>query len=116
MKYVWHFSKDAIVVVPIAGDLKDVIYRVSYRLSAVDGIYQSHHKGIAVFSSPIIDSFLPYQQITKEILCDWLSKQIEGVEQIKADLASKIEDLKSEPLTETRDLPWLQAVGAYTED
>jgi hypothetical protein len=104
--YAWDFPPDAIQVVPHLEGLVDVVYRVRYRLAAIDGIYQAYHKGEVVLLPPSSESFLTYKEITKEVLAQWAEEAIEDIAEIKDDLNQELVRLKSEPLTAEKELPW----------
>ena len=106
MIYVWDFPADAIQVIPSVDELTDIVYKVRYRLAAVDEIYQAYHKGEVSLLAPSPELFLPYKEITKELLAQWVEEAIEGFDLIKANLAQEVEALKLHPFAVEKELPW----------
>ena len=106
MIYAWDFPANAIQAIPHLDGLADVIYKVRYRLAAIDEIYQAYHKGEVILLSPSPEFFLPYEQVTKELLSQWVEEAIDDIAKIKIVLDQELVRLKSEPLTTEKGLPW----------
>jgi hypothetical protein len=105
LNYAWRFEKDALSVIPAQEERENVVYRVKYRLAAIDGIHQAFHRSECTLSAPG-SKFIEYEDITPEVLGKWIEDSSPEIENIKTELATEVEKLKSEPFTITPGLPW----------
>lgn len=106
--YVWTFP--AIDVYPNQNSYTDVVYNVHWRLLAVD---QSTSHSAEVYGTqgvpsynPDSGSFVPYDQLTKEQVTDWVvSAMGERYGTYTASLDARIEDLINPPSLQLAP-PW----------
>ncbi len=102
MEYNWIIS--AMDVKISEGELKDVVYNVHWRRSAVEGEYIAEVYGTCAVGNPTPEQFVSYEDLTKEEVEAWLEESLD-VEVIDAGLAANIE-LQKNPIDATLPPPF----------
>lgn len=105
MKYTWEIS--ALECKVKDGDLDNVIYTIHYRYKASNEAEEevtADTYGSLVLSTPDSVSFVPYADVTKEIVIGWLESSLE-VDEIKVKLDKQI-DLQVNPISVTHINPF----------
>jgi hypothetical protein len=94
--------------VPKDGDLTDFVVNVHWTRSAIDTInekkYGASVYGIQSFSKDEVTNFIPYEDLTYEIVCEWLDSSLD-VEDLDANLDAQIENQINPPIV-TLPLPF----------
>lgn len=102
MEYNWIIS--AMDVKLSEGEMKDVVYNIHWRRSAIDGEYSAEVYGTCPVGNPTPEQFVSYEDLTKEEVESWLEANLD-VEAIDAGLASQIE-LAKNPIDATLPPPF----------
>lgn len=106
ISYKWVIS--SMEEYPTSEGLSDVVFNVHYRRQAseVDGdkTYFAETYSVLSVSQPDPSTFVPYDQLTKEMVEGWLDAGLD-VAAIDASLAIQIEDQKN-PKVVSLPLPW----------
>jgi len=106
MEYTWEIS--ALECKVKEGDLNDVIYTIHWRYRATDLVEEKEITtdtyGSTVLSTPEAVSFIPYEDVTKEIVIGWLDSTVD-VTEIQARLAEQI-NLQINPISVTHINPF----------
>lgn len=108
VNYTWEFN--SLVVKLVEASLTDVVYCVHWRLIGTDGEYSTNIYGSCSVAPPTPDSFIPYDQLTKEQVQGWVETTL-GADQIAAfkdSMATQIE-LQKNPVEATLAPPWQNA-------
>lgn len=83
------------------GDLKDFVVNVNWTRNAKETInekeYQANDYGSILFSKDNVTNFIPYEDLTYEIVCGWLDASID-VEALDLSLDAQIENQINPPL------------------
>lgn len=82
---------------PKDGDLTDFVVTVHMDRLATDGTYNARWYGTQSFTSDNVKDFIPYEQLTYDIVCGWLNESI-NVSSIDAGLAQNIENQINPPI------------------
>jgi hypothetical protein len=94
-----------------AEGLTDVICVIHWRYQAEqvenDKTYFAEVYGTLSVPSPNPADFVPYDQVTYEMVCGWLEAGL-NTEAMNENLATQIENLKNPPIV-TLPLPWAPA-------
>ena len=95
---------------PTSEGLSDVVFAIHWRRQAteVDGdkSYFADIYSVLSVSAPDPSSFVPYDQLTEEMVENWLNSGLQ-VDVIDASLAAQIEEQKN-PKVISLPLPWAQ--------
>ena len=98
MKY-WYINQ--MVCVPQDGDLTDFVVNVNWTRFAKETIneveYQAIVYGSQSFSKDDVTNFIPYEDLTYEIVCLWLDASID-VEALDLNLDAQIENQVNPPV------------------
>lgn len=90
-------------------NLKDVVFLISFERNGqrdVDGNrYYANYVGNIQCPVPSGDSFIPYNELTEEIVLDWIN-QIADIASIDADIDKKIDE-QITPSVVNLPFPWL---------
>jgi len=80
------------------GDLQNVIHTVHWRLQKTDGEFTSDVYGSKSLPAPSPESFIPSDEVTKDLLISWLeaSFEAEELESLNTNLDNQLE-LKKNP-------------------
>ena len=102
--YSWEIKKMEVVL--NQDGLSNVVSNVDWRLIAKtkDGDYLAEHYGKQYVSNPDADTFVDYEQLTKDKVVGWLGN-ILNVEQLKENLAHQI-DLQINPINAVLNPPF----------
>ena len=81
------------------------VYNAHYTISADDGTYRSSAYGSVGFERP--ESLIPFDDLTKEVVIDWVKEAIGGEEkvtEIEAALQAQLDEKRSP--TKAAGVPW----------
>lgn len=90
---------DTAVTVSTA-ETANVMRKVSYRICATNGTRYAYHSGVAVFEAPSTDSFIPYEELTRKQVTEWISSTVSD------DVYAALEAELAQPIEESTTLPW----------
>ncbi len=94
---------------PTEGELTDVAFVVHWRKQATevvdDKTYTADMYGACQVGAPDPESFVPFEQLTEEVVVPWLENTLD-VEAIDSALVAKIEEQKNPPVV-TKKAPWI---------
>jgi hypothetical protein len=92
----------------IAGEQNYVVI-ASYDVTGVDGTYTASLSNTAQFSTMSVSPFIPYDQLTNEIVVGWIQQDlgVNGVDSIEACIQGQIDSQINPPQTpQNTPLPW----------
>ena len=84
----------------IAGEQNYVVI-ANYEVVGVDGQYTSSIKDSARFSTANVDSFIPYEDLTNDIVIGWIQSLlgVDGVANYEASIQGQIDSQINPPVT-----------------
>jgi hypothetical protein len=86
---------------PTDGDLKDFVINVHWNRNAKETInekeYQASVYGSQSFSKDDVTNFIPYEDLTYDIVCGWLDASLD-VEALDLNLDQQIENQVNPPI------------------
>jgi hypothetical protein len=88
---------------------QDYVVIARYEVIGVDGQYTASTTRVITFSTESVGSFVPYDQLTNEIVVGWIKGELEpsGVENIEASVQGQIDSQINPPTTpQSTPLPW----------
>ena len=88
---------------------QDYVVIAAYDVTGVDGTFSSSLSNTAQFSTESVSSFIPYAELTEEIVLGWIKADLgeNGVHSIEACIAGQIESQKKPPVVPVvTPLPW----------
>ena len=88
---------------------QDYVVIAAYDVTGVDGEFTSSLSNTAQFSTASVSSFVPYADLTEEIVLGWIQSELgeNGVLSITACIEGQIESQKNPPTSpEITPLPW----------
>jgi hypothetical protein len=88
---------------------QDYVVIAAYDVTGVDGEFTSSLSNTAQFSTSNVTSFVPYADLTEEIVLGWIQSELgeNGVLSITACIEGQIESQKNPPVSpEITPLPW----------
>ena len=91
------------------GDQQDYVVSVDYLVTAVEDNYSSELMNIARFSTDSVTPFIPYNELTNDIVIGWVKQELgeNSIMAIEASLAGIIEGEKNPPVVpQNTPLPW----------
>jgi hypothetical protein len=91
------------------GDEQNYVVTVDYVVTAVEDQYTAELGNIARFSTSSVTPFIPYEELTNDIVIGWAKNELgeNGIISIEASLAGQIEGQKNPPIIpENTPLPW----------
>ena len=98
MKYWFINQMDSL---PTDGDLKDFVINVHWNRNAKETIndkeYQASVYGAQSFSKDDVANFIPYEDLTYDIVCSWLDNSMD-VEALDLNLDAQIENQVNPPI------------------
>ena len=98
MKYWYINQMDSL---PVDGDLKDFVINVHWNRNAketINGVeYFASVYGAQSFSKDDVTNFIPYEDLTYDIVCGWLDASID-VEALDLNLDAQIENQVNPPI------------------
>ena len=89
--------------------LQDYVVTAMFEVEGVDGEFSSTISGSQMFTVKEGSEFIPYANLTKEIVVDWIKEELgeNGVISITACIDGQIESQKNPPVSPTNTpLPW----------
>jgi hypothetical protein len=96
--------------VPKEGDLTDFVVNIYWNRNANKVINEKEYFAsvydILTFSKDEVTNFIPYKDLTYDIVCEWLDSSLD-VESLDANLDIKIENQVNPPIV-TLPLPWVK--------
>jgi hypothetical protein len=94
---------------PSSEGLSDVVFNIHYRRQATEvddkGTWFAETYSVLSVSAPDPSSFVPYDQLTEEMVEGWLNSGLD-VDSIDASLTAQIEEQKN-PKVVSLPLPWM---------
>jgi hypothetical protein len=91
------------------GEQQDYVVIAAYDVTGVDGEFTSSLSNTAQFSTSSVGSFVPYSELTEEIVLGWIKAELgeNGVHSIESCIAGQIESEKNPPVVPVvTPLPW----------
>lgn len=88
---------------------EDYVVIANYETTGVDGDYSSSLSNTAQFSTEDVTEFIPYADLTEEIVIGWIKESLgeNGIISIEACINGQIESQKNPPSVPTNTtLPW----------
>lgn len=88
---------------------QDYVVIAAYDVTGVDGEFSSSLSNTAQFSTESVSSFVPYADLTEEIVLGWIKADLgeNGINSIEASIAGQIESQKNPPVVPVNSpLPW----------
>ena len=96
--------------IPKDGDLTDFVVNVHWNRNATKVVnkkdYFASVYGSQLFSKDEVTNFIPYEDLTYEIVCEWLDSSLD-VEALDTNLDAQIENQVNPPIV-TLPLPWIK--------
>jgi hypothetical protein len=108
--YTWNVT--ALYTQTEAGEQNYVVI-ANYTVIGVDGDYKSELSNISRFSTASISPFIPYQDLTEDIVIDWIQQDlgVDGVNNLEACIQGQIDSQINPPVTpQNTPLPWVTPV------
>lgn len=93
----------------IAGEQNYVVI-ANYDVTGVDGEYSSSLSDSARFSTANVDNFIPYEDLTNDIVVGWIKGQlgVDGVANYEASIQGQIDSQINPPSVPVNTpLPWV---------
>lgn len=87
---------------------QDYVVVANYEVIGTDGTYSSSLSDSARFSTANIDTFIPYQDLTNDIVIGWIQSilGVDGVANLEASIQGQIDSQINPPVTpEVTPLP-----------
>ena len=87
---------------------QDYVVIANYEVIGVDGEYTSSISDSARFSTANVDNFIPYQDLTNDIVVDWIQSRlgVDGVANYESSIQGQIDSQINPPVTpEVTPLP-----------
>lgn len=87
----------------------DYVVNVLWTLTGVDGQYTASIGGNTVFNTTQADPFIPYNELTPEIVTGWVQNSLgpDGIANYEANVNGQIESMKNPPVSpQSTPLPW----------
>jgi len=88
---------------------EDYVVIANYETIGVDGTYEASLSNTAQFSTEDVGTFIPYADLTEEIVIGWIKETLgeNGIISIEACINGQIESEKNPPVTPVNTpLPW----------
>ena len=108
--YTWAVT--ALYTETIAGEQNYVVI-ANYEVVGVDGDYTASLSNMARFSTESITPFIPYADLTNEIVIGWIQDElgVDGVSNLEACIQGQINSQINPPVTpQNTPLPWVTPV------
>lgn len=87
----------------------DYVVNVLWTLTGVDGQYTAFIGGNTMFDSQQADPFIPYNELTQEIVIGWVQSNLgpDGITNYEANVQGQINSMINPPATpQNTPLPW----------
>ena len=104
--YTWNVT--ALYTETIAGEQNYVVI-ANYEVVGVDGTYTASLSNIARFSTESVSPFIPYEDLTNDIVIGWIKDQlgVDGVANLEACIQGQINSQINPPVVpQNTPLPW----------
>jgi hypothetical protein len=104
--YNWNVT--ALYTETIAGEQNYVVI-ANYEVVGVDGTYTASLSNIARFSTESMSPFIPYEDLTNEIVIGWIQDElgVDGVSNLEACIQGQIDSQINPPVVPVNTpLPW----------
>ena len=88
---------------------QDYVVIAAYTVTGVDGSYTSSLQNTAQFSTASVSPFIPYDQLTNDIVVGWIQQElgVNGVNSIEACIQGQIDSQINPPVVPVvTPLPW----------
>ena len=88
---------------------QNYIVIANYEVVGVDGEYTASLSNIARFSTASVTPFVPYEDLTNEIVIGWIQDElgVDGVSNLEACIQGQIDSQINPPVTpQNSPLPW----------
>ena len=85
------------------------VVNVIWTLTGVDGEYTASIQGNTVFDSQQADPFIPYQDLTQDIVIGWVQNNLgpDGIANYEANVQGQINSMINPPMSpQNTPLPW----------
>jgi hypothetical protein len=82
-------------------DQEDYVVIANYEVVGVDGEYTASLSNIARFSTESVSEFIPYADLTNEIVVGWVQEElgVDGVSNLEACIQGQINSLITPPVS-----------------
>jgi hypothetical protein len=87
----------------------DYVVNVVWTLTGVDGEYTAFIQGNTVFDSQQANPFIPYNELTQEIVLGWVQSNLgeQGIANYEANVQGQIDNQINPPVSpQNTPLPW----------
>lgn len=87
----------------------DYVVNVLWTLTGVDGQYTASIDGNTMFNSQQADPFIPYNELTQEIVIGWVQSNLgpQGIANYEANVQGQIDSMINPPVSpQNTPLPW----------
>jgi len=104
--YTWNVT--ALYTETVDGEQNYVVI-ANYEVTGVDGTYSAYLSNIARFSTASVTPFVPYEDLTNEIVIGWIQDElgVDGVSNLEACIQGQIDSQINPPVTpQNTPLPW----------
>ena len=104
--YTWAVT--ALYTETIAGE-QDYVIIANYEVVGVDDTYSASLSNIARFSTESVSPFIPYEDLTEEIVIGWIQQDLgpDGVSNLEACIQGQINSQINPPVVPVNTpLPW----------
>ena len=108
--YTWNVT--ALYTETVDGEQNYVVI-ANYEVLGVDGTYSAFLSNIARFSTASVTPFVPYEDLTNEIVIGWIQSElgVDGVSNLEACIQGQIDSQINPPVTpQNTPLPWATPV------
>ena len=105
--YTWSVTN--LYTIPVSSSEPDYVVTALYELVGVDGTYTSSISNSAQFEVSSEGDFIPYADLTNEIVISWVKEQlgVDGVANLEASIQGQIDSQINPPVSpENTPLPW----------
>ena len=88
------------------------VVNVIWTLTGVDGEYTASIGGNTVFDSQQSDTFIPYNELTEQIVIGWVQTNLgeQGIANYEANVQGQIDSMINPPVSpQNTPLPWASA-------
>lgn len=85
------------------------VVNVLWTLTGVDGQYTASIQGNSMFDSNQSSTFIPYNQLTQDIVIGWVQNQLgpQGIANFEANVQGQINSMITPPVSpQNSPLPW----------
>jgi len=104
--YIWNVTQ--LYTQTIAGN-SDYVVIANYNTTGVDGDYTASLSGTAQFSTADVTTFIPYEDLTEDIVIAWIKESLgeNGIISVEACIQGQIDSQINPPVSPVNTpLPW----------